>query len=973
MAALPAGALRATLTLALLLGPLASASAALHPGEDLLSSQGEWRGLSAPAGDWLHPAGGTPLESGSQWLEAELARRGLPPLKDSYRLHRQGKDLAGRHHLVFDQVFEGLPLIGQSLQLHFDRAERLVAVNGSIRALDPRLSLEAKIDLDEALQRALEADPHWQPQLLDGSLALHAPQWLGEAPGPQRLVWKLELVDHEAGRERIVLVDAGHGEVRDAWSTRHALRQREIYDGMGGGSLPGSLARSEGNPSVGDADIDAAYDYYGDTYDYFQRAFGRDSIDDEGQVMVATAHSTAPSCPNAFWSSVLQQMVFCNGTVTDDVVAHELTHGITSNTARLIYQNQSGQLNESFSDVFGELIDLYNGDVSQPGPQGGIPWPAHGTGSGTDTPNSLRSSCGDGVRWLIAEDAAAFGGAIRDMWQPDCEGHPDYANSPLQTCPSGDSGGVHSGSGVPNHAFAMLVDGKSYNGESVNGIGAIKAGAIWYQCLNWYLSPAADFEDAYHAFQLAGAALLGVDLNDPRTGLPSGEVLAPADLAELEKALRAVEMNTPGACGASDDLLLAEGPGPCGTGTLLYTEDFESGAPGWSATQSTMPTPYSWFLRDTLPLGRAGTAAFCENRAVGDCGAQDETGTHSFISDWITLEAEAAGHQLEFWHYFSMEAGWDGNLLRLERPDGSLWTPQPFDYLFNPPVGPLNPGNPLAGEAGFTGTSSKWGRSLLDLAAFDGDSLRLHFVLAKDGCTGYDGWYVDDLRLVSCGDCDTDGTLDHAELRTARVSPILPVPDPGAPEVWNAGFLPPAEGPVRITLTTRGDFSSASESMDVAIEGTPVGSLFADGGSDCPGGANRRSLTVDAALFNSLRAEGNTSLSFASTPEVNESLCAVANYLVCSLYYEHDSADGNGNGLPDGCELQLSIDYDGTTLLLDWESSPLAAEYAIFVRDAQGVETLLDTITNTHYEITGRLADPSGGNQHERFRVAIVN
>ena len=64
--------------------------------------------------------------------------------------------------------------------------------------------------------------------------------------------------------------------------------------------------------------------------------------------------------------------------MTDDIVAHELSHGLTEFTANLIYQNQPGQLNASFSDVFGELIDLFNGDVAFAGPPGGAPWPRTG-------------------------------------------------------------------------------------------------------------------------------------------------------------------------------------------------------------------------------------------------------------------------------------------------------------------------------------------------------------------------------------------------------------------------------------------------------------------------------------------------------------------------------------------------------------------------------------------------------------------
>ena len=108
--------------------------------------------------------------------------------------------------------------------------------------------------------------------------------------------------------------------------------------------------------------------------------------------------------------------------------------------------------------MFGELIDLYNGGAEFAGPPTATTFSNHATGPGVDTPNNLRTdSCSlpgdsypDGVRWLMGEDATIFGGAIRDMWDPTCFGDPDFANSPLETCDPLDSGGVHSGSGIPN-------------------------------------------------------------------------------------------------------------------------------------------------------------------------------------------------------------------------------------------------------------------------------------------------------------------------------------------------------------------------------------------------------------------------------------------------------------------------------------------------------------------------------------------
>src|SRR5262249_1899458 len=146
--------------------------------------------------------------------------------------------------------------------------------------------------------------------------------------------------------------------------------------------------------------------------------------------IVSSVHYCEPSgCPlqNAFWDGT--QMVYGTGFASaDDVVAHELTHAVTQYSANLIYFNQSGALNESFSDIFGETVDLLNG-------------------KGNDTA---------AVRWLIGEDLSI--GAIRNMMNPGKFpfSDPERTSDPHYVCPTfSDNGGVHTNSGVPNHAYAL--------------------------------------------------------------------------------------------------------------------------------------------------------------------------------------------------------------------------------------------------------------------------------------------------------------------------------------------------------------------------------------------------------------------------------------------------------------------------------------------------------------------------------------
>ncbi len=154
-----------------------------------------------------------------------------------------------------------------------------------------------------------------------------------------------------------------------------------------GDLLPGTLVRPEGGAATSDVDTDNAYDLSGVAYDYFFTNHGRDSFDNLGGTIVSTVHYRL-DYQNAFWNG--EQLVYGDDYASaDDVVGHELTHAVTERSANLLYYMQSGALNESFSDIFGETIDLEDG-------------------LGDDSV---------GVRWLMGEDLPID--AIREHDGPD--------------------------------------------------------------------------------------------------------------------------------------------------------------------------------------------------------------------------------------------------------------------------------------------------------------------------------------------------------------------------------------------------------------------------------------------------------------------------------------------------------------------------------------------------------------------------
>ena len=148
------------------------------------------------------------------------------------------------------------------------------------------------------------------------------------------------------------------------------------------GSFPctvgAAVATEPGNPpgAGDDDDVAPAYNFAAATYDFYFNRFGRRSLDDADMTLVSTVDYCDPrfplECPdydNAFWNGT--QMAYGNGYAAgDDVVGHELTHGVTDFSAHLFYYYQSGAINESLSDVMGEFIDQTERPPTRPATSG---------------------------------------------------------------------------------------------------------------------------------------------------------------------------------------------------------------------------------------------------------------------------------------------------------------------------------------------------------------------------------------------------------------------------------------------------------------------------------------------------------------------------------------------------------------------------------------------------------------------------
>lgn len=380
------------------------------------------------------------------------------------------------------------------------------------------------------------------------------------------------------------------------------------------------------------------------------------------------------------------------------------------------------------------------------------------------------------VRWLMGEDSSAFGGAIRDMYNPACYGNAGKVSDVRYTCSTGDAagdnGGVHSNSGVPNHAYALLVDGGNYNGQSIAAIGLTKAAHIYYRAQTFYQGPASDFAAHADAIEQSCRDLVGVNLNHLKTGAPSGEIITASDCTQVEKAALAVELRTPPSQ-CNYQTVLAKSPPPlCATGTptALASDNFDGGRRGglkWVVSNvGSKPEflPRNWSVVTSLPGKRAGYAMFAADADIGTCApGSDQSGLQRLESPEITIPAGGSALRMTFDHWVGTEAGYDGGNLKISVNGGAWQLVKAADFVYNAYNTTLatvaqDNTNPLAGQPAFSGgdagtvSGGSWGRSIVNLAPYAkaNDKVKLRFELGNDGCGGTFGWYLDDFSVYQC-------------------------------------------------------------------------------------------------------------------------------------------------------------------------------------------------------------------------------
>ena len=702
-------------------------------------------------------------------------------------LARVKTEANGAAHVKFDQTYRGMPVLGGQLVVHLNRLG-VTGVNGNY-VPDVRVGKTPKVTAAKANATAL-ASLRKSPaaaalRVFKTALGVYREGLLEGYKGRNRLAHAVTVLNAN-GDSVQVWVDAQTGDVLNRIElTPHALYRLVFAQTYSGNDADAVI--DEGNPlkpagplpPSGAAippgyEAHALYHFAGHTYNFFSSGVGWDSFDNKGSRMrTLLLASTDPNipCPNAWWNGTNTN--YCPEVTSDDVVSHEWGHAYTQFTHNLIYSYQSGALNESYSDIYGESVDLLNNHDAEGGTDNSQPT-EYTVSNGQYVPT------GGGVRWRVGEDVQGLNvpsaGILRDMWNPEAFANPAKTSSDNYFCGSGDGGGVHTNSGVPNHAYALLVDGGTFNNVTVQGIGLTRALSIYFRAADVYQVSSTNFEQHAEAVVASCNDLIGQPLSNFSTSSPlpvvSAELVTAATCQQVENALAAVEMtrDVTEQCGFQS-LLDPNTPAACDGATDVFSEDWETGMDGWTVGNQGSGDAWpgtNWTLRSPLPddpdgTTHPGTAAFAVNPQIGEpnggtCSAGGDVSGHFWLdSPEITVPAGAQDLKLAFEHFVQTEAEWDGGNVKVSVNGGAFQAVPKELFLFNPTNFTAPDGNPLAGEPIWNGAnggeqSGSWGVSVADLSTLTnpGDKIKIRFDFGQDGCNGNLGWLVDNVRLYAC-------------------------------------------------------------------------------------------------------------------------------------------------------------------------------------------------------------------------------
>jgi Zn-dependent metalloprotease/subtilisin-like proprotein convertase family protein len=373
------------------------------------------------------------------------------------------RDRQGHSHVCLAQYIRDVPVHEGSVQVHIN-GDGVVTAYKDNRLAEADVDFQPRFSEANAVHAAMVDIEEEQGERQQSFLCLYR-----HTEKKVHLAWQVEIVvQHEHGA-RFYFIDAHDGSVLYRFSESRAIMAQKTYTAKNQQILPGTLVIQDEQTST-DEVAQAAHNNAREVYKYYRKTFGRDSYDNQGSPLVSTVHF-GQSYSNAYWNSFRKQMVYGDGDGRQwlplayalDIVGHEFTHAITSCTARFVYAEQSGALDEAFADFFGVMI----------------------------------ASDGERVDWQMGEGVYTpyrSGDALRDLSDPSRYGLPDHMDSFMHIRPDelpdgekNDLGWVHYNCGIPCKAAYLSVAGGTHHGITVEGLGREKAEQIYFLGLTEYM------------------------------------------------------------------------------------------------------------------------------------------------------------------------------------------------------------------------------------------------------------------------------------------------------------------------------------------------------------------------------------------------------------------------------------------------------------------------------------------------------
>ena len=623
----------------------------------------------------------------------------------------------------YQQHYKNIPVIGAELVAGVDKKNQLRFISGET---SPNLLLDVseKITREQAVSIAKQAVAKWYRLSIkvlvdrEAELSIFEPKLITPNTKPATLVWRINITADNINE--LVMVDALTGAISFHARQIYSALNRETYSANNTRNYQSQLICDESDPdcSAGDDEAKAAHKYAEDTYLYYLNTHGRDGIDGVGGTIV-TSVNVGTGFGNAAWTG--NEVILGAGFAqADDVVAHELTHGVTENTSNLFYYYQSGAINESLSDLWGEFVDQSNSLDAL---------------SGTDT---------DDVKWIIGEDIPGDD-IIRDMKNPPSKDGPDKMTSENYYTGTTDFGGVHKNSGVNNKAVYLMTDGDNFNGQTITGIGMDKVAKLYYEVQTKHLTSGSDYLDLYNALIQACSDLI------------SDGVMDANDCTQVEAALNAVEMNQQPVNAFNIEASLC--PAQSVQSTIIFNDDIESGVSNWQFSHDTQLASNNWLdvfeASSTTPYATSGLhslIAFNIDR-TSDAYAQID----------ISLPLISADENifLHFKHAVDLEGKelptrndyFDAGVVEYSLNNGASWN-DAMDFIvdgksYTGKIGSRY-ANPLAGRLAYSAISNGFVSTRLKLSDFSGQSIRLRWRMATDSSVASLGWVIDDVSIYNC-------------------------------------------------------------------------------------------------------------------------------------------------------------------------------------------------------------------------------